>query len=145
MLTLGFQKTVKALKWKWKKVETAINMGVEAIMDLSSYGKTREFRQLLIEKSPAMIGTVPVYDAIGFYDKELSDITADEFIDVVRRHAEDGVDFVTIHSGMNRDTMEVFKRNPRLNHIVSRGGSLIYAWMELTGNENPFYESTMSF
>lgn len=139
-VNLGISKDCKSFEVEMEKVETALNMGVEAIMDLSSYGKTREFRQLLIEKSPAMIGTVPVYDAIGFYDKELSDITSEEFLDVVRKHAEDGVDFVTIHAGINRDTMEVFKRNPRLNHIVSRGGSLSYAWMELTGNENPFYE-----
>ncbi len=139
-VNLGISKDCKSFEKEMEKVEAAISMGVEAIMDLSSYGKTQEFRQLLVEKSPAMIGTVPVYDAIGFYDKELSEITSDEFLNVVRRHAEDGVDFVTIHAGMNRDTMEVFKRNPRLNHIVSRGGSLMYAWMELTGNENPFYE-----
>ncbi len=139
-VNLGISKDCKSFEKEMAKVEAAIDMGVEAIMDLSSYGKTQEFRQLLIEKSPAMIGTVPVYDAIGFYDKELSEITSDEFLNVVRKHAQDGVDFVTIHAGMNRETMDVFKRNPRLNHIVSRGGSLMYAWMELTGNENPFYE-----
>lgn len=139
-VNLGISKDCKSFEKEMVKVEAAIDMGVEAIMDLSSYGKTQEFRQLLIEKSPAMIGTVPVYDAIGFYDKELSEITSDEFLNVVRKHAQDGVDFVTIHAGMNRETMDVFKRNPRLNHIVSRGGSLMYAWMELTGNENPFYE-----
>ncbi len=83
---------------------------------------------------------MPVYDAIGFYDKELKDITADEFLDVVRKHAKDGVDFVTIHAGMNREAMKVFKRNKRITNIVSRGGSLMYAWMELNDAENPFYE-----
>jgi phosphomethylpyrimidine synthase len=87
-----------------------------------------------------MIGTVPIYDAVGFYDKDLSTITAQEFLDVVKKHAEDGVDFMTIHAGINRATAERFKKNGRLTNIVSRGGSLLFAWMELTGNENPFYE-----
>ena len=84
-------------------------------MDLSSYGKTEEFRTKLIDMSPAMIGTVPIYDAVGFYDKELQDITADEFLKVVEKHAQNGVDFMTIHAGINRETAEVFKRNKRLH------------------------------
>ena len=72
----------------------------------------------------AMIGTVPVYNTIGFYDKELKDIKAENFLDVVRKHAEDGVDFVTIHAGLNREEVELFKRNKRITNIVSRGGSL---------------------
>ena len=55
-------------------------------------------------------------------------------------HAEDGVDFMTIHCGMNRATAERFKKNKRLMNIVSRGGSIMFAWMEMTGEENPFYE-----
>lgn len=90
--------------------------------------------------STSMVGTVPVYDAIGFYDKELKDISSDKFLDVVRKHAQDGVDFVTIHAGMNREAMEVFKKNKRITHIVSRDGSLMYAWMELNNAENPYYE-----
>lgn len=87
-----------------------------------------------------MVGTVPVYDAVGFYDKELKDITAQEFLDVVEKHAQDGVDFMTIHAGINRETAKRFKNNKRLTNIVSRGGSLIFAWMELNNKENPFYE-----
>ena len=125
---------------EWQKVDTAIELGAEAIMDLSNSGKTQAFRTKLIEKSPAMIGTVPMYDAIGYLEKALIAIKAEDFLDVVRRHAEDGVDFVTIHAGMNRRTIESFKETGRLMNIVSRGGSLIFAWMEATGNENPFYE-----
>jgi phosphomethylpyrimidine synthase len=83
---------------------------------------------------------VPVYDAVGFYDKELQEITAGEFLDVVEKHARDGVDFMTIHAGINRETAARFKQNPRLTNIVSRGGSLLFAWMELNHRENPFYE-----
>ena len=123
-----------------EKVMLAEKFGAEAIMDLSNYGKTREFRQKLIETSPAMIGTVPIYDAIGYLEKDLKDITAQDFLKVVRSHAEEGVDFMTIHAGINRRTAEVFMREKRQMNIVLRGGSLLFAWMKMTGNENPFYE-----
>ena len=109
-------------------------------MDLSNYGKTNVFRQELIKKSPAMIGTVPMYDAIGYLEKDLLEITAKDFLKVVEAHAREGVDFMTIHAGINRRTVEAFKRDKRRMNIVSRGGSLLFAWMEMTGNENPFYE-----
>ena len=109
-------------------------------MDLSSFGKTQEFRRRLIAMSKAMVGTVPVYDAMGFHDKELKDITPRQFLEVIEVHAEDGVDFITIHCGLNRQTVNTFKNNKRLTNIVSRGGSLVYAWMEANNRENPFYE-----
>lgn len=139
-VNLGISKDCCDFDEELKKVKTALDMKAEAIMDLSSFGKTEEFRKKLIEISPAMIGTVPIYDAVGFYDKELKDISAEEFLKVVEKHAKEGVDFVTIHAGINKETAEVFKRNKRITNIVSRGGSLLYAWMELTGNENPFFE-----
>lgn len=87
-----------------------------------------------------MIGTVPIYDAVVYYHKALGKITAREWIDIVRMHAEDGVDFMTIHCGINKETAKKFKRNRRLMNIVSRGGSIIFAWMEMTGEENPFFQ-----
>lgn len=139
-VNLGISKDCPDVEPEMEKVKMAIEMKAEAIMDLSSFGKTEEFRQALIKTSSAMVGTVPVYDALGFYDKELKDIQAKEFLDVVEKHGKDGVDFVTIHAGMNSETAKIFERNPRLNHIVSRGGSLMYAWMKLNDAENPFYE-----
>ncbi len=139
-VNLGISKDCPDVEPEIEKVRMAVEMKAEAIMDLSSFGKTEEFRKRLIETSPAMIGTVPVYDALGFYDKELSDIEPDEFLKVVEKHGQDGVDFVTIHAGINLETAEVFRRNKRLTNIVSRGGSLMYAWMMLNNKENPFYE-----
>ncbi len=139
-VNLGISKDCCDFELELEKVKKAIELKAEAIMDLSSYGKTQQFRQSLVEMSSAMIGTVPVYDAVGFYDKELSEITSREFLDVAQKHAKDGVDFMTIHAGINRATAERFKKNKRLTNIVSRGGSLIFAWMEITGNENPFFE-----
>ena len=107
-------------------------MGAESIMDLSSFGDTRKFRKKLTEECPAIIGTVPIYDAVVYYHKALREITSREWIDIVRMHAEDGVDFMTIHVGINRQTAKRFKEAKRLTNIVSRGGSIIFAWMEMT-------------
>lgn len=139
-VNLGISKDCNNIDMELEKARTAIDMKAEAIMDLSNYGKTEVFRKKLVDMSPAMIGTVPVYDALGFYEKELKDIKAKEFLDVVEKHGQDGVDFVTIHAGMNKETASTFVRNPRLMNIVSRGGSLMFAWMRLNGKENPFYE-----
>lgn len=139
-VNLGISGDCKDYTQEMKKVKMAIDFGAESIMDLSNYGKTNTFRQQLIDFSPAMIGTVPMYDAIGFLDKELSDITAQDFLRVVEAHAKEGVDFMTIHAGINRRAVEAFKRDNRRMNIVSRGGSLLFAWMEMTGKENPFFE-----
>lgn len=125
---------------EWKKVKIAEDFGADAIMDLSNSGKTRQFRQRLIEETPLMVGTVPMYDAIGYMEKPLVKLTKDDLFEVVRAHAEDGVDFMTIHCGINKSVTKTFKETGRLMNIVSRGGSLLFGWMEVTGNENPFYE-----
>lgn len=125
---------------EWKKVKIAEDFGADAIMDLSNSGKTRQFRQQLIDETPLMVGTVPMYDAIGYMEKPLVKLTKDDLFEVVRAHAEDGVDFMTIHCGINKSVTNTFKETGRLMNIVSRGGSLLFGWMEVTGNENPFYE-----
>ena len=139
-VNLGISGDAKNYEVELDKVRMALKFGAEAIMDLSNYGKTNTFRKQLIEMSPAMIGTVPMYDAIGYLEKDLLEISAEDFLKVVRAHAEEGVDFMTIHAGINRRAVEAFKRDKRKMNIVSRGGSLLFAWMEMTGNENPFYE-----
>ncbi|MBQ6269727.1 MAG: phosphomethylpyrimidine synthase ThiC [Bacteroidetes bacterium] len=139
-VNLGISGDSRNYDLEMEKVKLAISFGCESIMDLSNYGKTNVFRQELIKMSPAMIGTVPMYDAIGYLEKDLLDITAQDFLTVIEAHAKEGVDFQTIHAGINRRTIEAFKREKRLTNIVSRGGSLLFAWMELTGNENPFFE-----
>lgn len=139
-VNLGISGDAKDYELEMNKVKMSVEMGAESIMDLSNYGKTRVFREKLVEYSPAMIGTVPMYDAIGYLDKDLLDITADDFLKVVEAHAKEGVDFMTIHAGINRRAVESFRREGRRMNIVSRGGSLLFAWMMMTGNENPFFE-----
>ncbi len=139
-VNLGISRDCKDMEVEVAKVNSAVAMGAESIMDLSSYGDTRTFRRRLTSECPAIIGTVPIYDAVVYYHKPLKEITSQEWLDIVKMHAEDGVDFMTIHCGINKETAGKFKRNKRLTNIVSRGGSIIFAWMEMTGEENPFYE-----
>lgn len=138
-VNLGISRDCMNIEKEIEKVKIALDMNIESIMDLSSYGKTKEFRDRLIGLSTAMVGTVPMYDAIGHLDKELKDITEEEFLDVIRQHAKDGVDFITVHCGLTRNICKKIKNHDRLTHIVSRGGSLLFAWMELNNKENPLY------
>ncbi len=139
-VNLGTSRDCVDMNMELEKVNSAVEMGAEAIMDLSSFGDTRKFRRLLTQKCPATLGTVPIYDAVVYYHKALREITTQEWLDIVEMHAKDGVDFMTIHCGINKATAKRFKAAKRLTNIVSRGGSIIFAWMEMTGKENPFYE-----
>ena len=139
-VNLGTSRDWKDIDMELEKVNDAVKMGAESIMDLSSYGDTQTFRRKLTAECPAMIGTVPIYDAVVYYHKALKDITAEEWLKIVEMHAKDGVDFMTIHVGINKSTAKRFKNNKRLMNIVSRGGSIIFAWMMMTGEENPFYQ-----
>ena len=139
-VNLGVSRDCKDYDVEMQKVMSAVKLGAEAIMDLSSHGNTQPFRQKLTSECPAMIGTVPVYDSVIHYQRDLATLTAQDFVDVVRLHAEDGVDFVTLHCGITRKTIDQIKKHKRKMNIVSRGGSLVFAWMCMTGEENPFYE-----
>ena len=139
-VNLGTSSDLNDLDMELQKVNDAVAMGAESIMDLSSFGDTQKFRRKLTAECPAIIGTVPIYDAVVYYHKPLREITSEEWLQIAEMHAKDGVDFLTIHVGINKNTAERFKKMKRLTNIVSRGGSIIFAWMEMTGQENPFYE-----
>ena len=139
-VNLGVSRDCKDYDVEMQKVMSAVNMGAEAIMDLSSHGNTQPFRRKLTSECPAMIGTVPVYDSVIHYQRDLDTLTAQDFIDVIRLHAQDGVDFVTLHCGITRKTIDQIRKHKRKMNIVSRGGSLVFAWMCMTGEENPFYQ-----
>ena len=139
-VNLGVSRDCKDYNVEMQKVMAAVRMGGDAIMDLSSHGNTQPFRQKLTHECPVMIGTVPVYDSVIHYQRDLDTLSARDFIDVVRLHAQDGVDFVTLHCGITRKTIDQIRKHKRKMNIVSRGGSLVFAWMCMTGQENPFYE-----
>ena len=139
-VNLGVSRDCKDYDLEMEKVMRAVSLGAESIMDLSSHGDTEPFRKKLCEECPAMIGTVPIYDSVIHYKRDLGTLSAKDFIDVIRLHAENGVDFVTLHCGITRKTIEQIRNGGRRMNIVSRGGSLVFAWMSMTGEENPFYE-----
>jgi thiamine biosynthesis protein ThiC len=139
-VNLGVSEDCCNVEAELNKVRRSIELKADAIMDLSTFGDTRTFRRRAVEISPVMIGTVPIYDAVARYGKAVANISVDDFFDVVRIHAEDGVDFMTIHAGLTQTAMERLRTNPRLTHVVSRGGSLLLDWMVTNDRENPFYE-----
>lgn len=139
-VNLGVSEDCCNVEKELDKVRRAVALKADAIMDLSTFGDTRAFRRRTVEVCPVMIGTVPVYDAVARYGKEVAKISVDDFFDVVRMHAEDGVDFMTIHAGLTQTAVQRLRTSPRLTHVVSRGGSLLLEWMEINGKENPFFE-----
>jgi len=140
-VNLGISKDCRDIDKEMEKVKYALALNADAIMDLSCFGRTRDFRKKLIEISHAMIGSVPIYDVIGFHEKTLKDISSDDIFEVVETHAKDGVDFITIHAGLTQSVAQKIKSKKRLTNIVSRGGSLLFSWMAFHGCENPFYEN----
>jgi len=139
-VNLGVSEEKNDYEMELDKVRSAIDLQADAIMDLSIFGDTRGFRKKLVDMSPVMLGTVPMYDAVAKYGKNIKDMTVDDLFRVTEEHILDGIDFLTIHAGLNRSCIDRVKNNPRLTHIVSRGGSILYEWMIKNDKENPFYE-----
>lgn len=140
-VNLGVSKDCFNLDMEMKKVRTALKLKTDAIMDLSTFGDTQSFRKLIVKESPVMLGTVPIYDTVREYiNKPIKDISVDEWFGITERHILDGIDFLTIHAGLTKVVIERVKKNMRLTHVVSRGGSILMEWMEENEAENPFYE-----
>ncbi len=130
-----------------KKLHAAVSAGADAVMDLSTGGMTNggidDIRRLILKESPVPIGTVPLYQAAAtarHKKKSFVELTNEEFFEAVETHAADGVDFITVHSGINKSALSKLKKEGRTMGIVSRGGALTAEWMKHTGNENPFFE-----
>ena len=138
-VNLGTSRDLNDLDMELQKVNDAVAMGAESIMDLSSFGDTQKFRRKLTAECPAIIGTVPIYDAVVYYHKPLREITSEEWLQIAEMHAKDGVDFLTIHVGINKNTAERFKKMKRLTNIVSRGGSIMAQWSMIHEQENFLY------
>ncbi len=123
------------------KVKIAVKYGADAVMDLSTGGDIDEVRRQILKEVAVPVGTVPIYQAaLGRSGKgAVVDMSSDDLFNAVRAHAKDGIDFVTIHAGVNRNTLERLKRSNRILDVVSRGGAFHVAWMIHNERENPFY------
>ncbi len=127
-----------------QKMRVSVEAGADAVMDLSTGGPIREIRKRILAECPVAIGTVPIYQAVA--DNETAgklphQMKASDFLGVVEMHCKEGVDFLTIHSGINRSSAQAFAESSRLTGVVSRGGALILEWMDKNGKDNPYYEN----
>jgi phosphomethylpyrimidine synthase len=131
------------LEEELKKLEVSIQAGTDAVMDLSTGGDIDALRKEIIRHSPIPVGTVPIYEAAiqaAKKRKALAKMRVEDLFEVIERQAEEGVDFMTVHSGVTRNTVERLKRTRRLLGVVSRGGSFLIEWMIYNDKENPLYE-----
>ena len=120
-----------------EKLRAAIKYGSDTVMDLSTGGNIREIRAAIIAESRVPVGTVPIYEALGLVDDPM-DLTIELLLDVVRKQAEQGVDYMTIHAGLLKEHVPLAKK--RKLGIVSRGGAVTAKWMASHNRQNPFYE-----
>lgn len=131
------------IKEEIKKMEVSISMGADTIMDLSTGGKINEIRREILKYCNVPLGTVPIYQAgceISKKRKDISEMTPELMFSVIEEQAEDGVDFMTLHCGITRFTVETLLKSKRLGGIVSRGGSFLARWILKNNRENPLYE-----
>jgi phosphomethylpyrimidine synthase len=127
-----------------EKARVAVAAGADALMDLSTGGPVDEIRRAIIAETSACIGTVPLYqaalDAVRTKKKAIVDMTVEDIFEGVIKHAEDGVDFITVHCGVTRATVERMRREGRIMDVVSRGGAFTIEWMAHNKMENPLFE-----
>ena len=127
-----------------EKARAAVKYGADAIMDLSTGGPVDEIRKAIIAETNACIGSVPLYqaalDAVRNKNKAIVDMTVDDIFAGIIKHAEDGVDFITVHCGVTRGTVERMKNEGRIMDVVSRGGAFTIEWMSYNNKENPLFE-----
>jgi phosphomethylpyrimidine synthase len=141
---IGTSKDKVSLDDEKEKLAVVVEYGADAVMDLSTGGPIKELRQLLLKRSPLSVGTVPIYEvairAVETYGT-ISKMTPDNIFNVIEEHAEEGVDFVTVHCGLTRKAVERLMEESRILDIVSRGGSFLLEWMIFNDRENPLYEN----
>lgn len=139
---IGTSKDRVSIDGEIEKLNALVRYGSDAVMDLSTGGPIREIRKTLIQKSPIPIGTVPIYEAMVMASEKygrIADMTIDDLFGVIERHAEEGIDFITVHSGLTMKAVERLRNEGRILDIVSRGGALLLEWMVYNERENPLY------
>lgn len=139
---IGTSPDTSTLDDELHKLEVAVTAGTDAVMDLSTAGDLDKIRRKIRRECPVAMGTVPIYQVIADYAEKdnVTGVTGDQIMEVVERHAADGMDFLTLHCGVTRETVRALRTQPRLCQIVSRGGAMLAHWMDITGEENPLYE-----
>ncbi len=140
-VNLGTSKDKSDIDEELEKLDIAEKYGADAVMDLSTGGNIDKIREMIIESTDLPVGTVPIYQC-GLTKARKSavvDMTSDDIFNSIRKHAEDGVDFVTVHCGVTKKVVDSLKESGRLTNVVSRGGSFLTAWILHNEEENPLY------
>lgn len=140
---IGTSSDSARLDLELKKLKVALDNGADAVMDLSTGGNIASVRRQLLKKSSVPFGTVPIYEAAVDAQRKYGTflkMTASDILSAIETQARDGVDFFTIHAGINLESSKLLKRKKRILSIVSRGGAILYAWMNHQKKENPLYE-----
>jgi phosphomethylpyrimidine synthase len=140
---IGTSKDRVSFDEEMQKLDVLIKYGADAVMDLSTGGTIKDIRRLLLGKSSISVGTVPIYEAVAKSSEtrgSIAKMRADDLFETIREHAEEGVDFITVHSGLTRKTIQTLQENGRILDIVSRGGAFLIEWMIYNDKENPLYE-----
>jgi len=142
---VGTSKDHTNIEEELAKVRAAIEAGADTIMDLSTGPAIDETRKTVIRASTVPVGTVPIYQAaVEMPEKKnrpMVEMTANDLFEVIERHGEDGVDFITVHCGVAQYSVERIKKEGRLLGVVSRGGAILVEWMHYNKKENPLFES----
>ncbi|MDD4202417.1 MAG: phosphomethylpyrimidine synthase ThiC [Candidatus Omnitrophica bacterium] len=139
-VNIGVSPDSSNLKQELKKLKLSVELGADAVMDLSVGKDIRKIRQKILRNCQVPLGTVPMYEIAVKRDNKIGDITEKDFFQVLIDQAKEGVDFFTIHSGVTKQTVSVMQRSKRLIKMVSRGGAMISKWITLHKKENPFYK-----
>ncbi len=140
---IGTSLDYSRLEDETQKLQAVLDCGCDTVMDLSTGGDITAIRRALLAQSTIPFGNVPVYEMMveaPRQDRTFVSLDAAQMFAYIRRQAEDGVDFMTIHAGLTLKAIEKLRKKPRLAGIVSRGGSMLTAWMLHNGRENPFFE-----
>ncbi len=141
---IGSSKDHQGVEQELHKLCVSLKAGTDAVMDLSMGGDLNEVRREILKSCPIPLGTVPIYQAVAeaveINKQAIGEVSVERIFDTIRQQAEDGVDFMTIHCGLTRNTVERLRGHQRRMGVVSRGGSFIIEWMAHNQKENPFYE-----
>ncbi len=126
-----------------RKLGAAVEYGADSVMDLSLGRKLIEIRRRVLDASSVMVGTVPIYQTafeLSLKKRVITDMTIDDFLSTVEKQAREGVDFMTIHAGVNLNALHALETDRRVLDVVSRGGSFLIAWMRKNRRESPLFE-----
>ena len=141
---IGSSSKIEDLKLEVDKAKLAVEYGADAIMDLSTGPNLNEFRKKIMNEVDVPIGTVPIYEAgVDTLNKgkEIIDMDSDDIFKAIENQAKEGIDFMTLHCGITRETVDKINKTKRNMGVVSRGGTFLASWILHNDQENPLYEN----